>query len=235
MRKLSAVLSYDRAFTLIELLVVIAIIAILAAMLMPALSRAREQARRASCINNLRQMGLVSHFYVNDWDEHLPGAGRIDEKWDDYGRWYTRLGIYLDVPLAPARPTTHFDDTAPGVFFCPSSTNARGLTTQDYAVVTTFYIDAPERSANVQAGRISNLNSTDNVFLFDADSYHVTASRLRENRAEFWAANRHPRNERRNFLMFAGHVENWFWEDFHEGTAGPGQGIYRPRYVNMWK
>ncbi len=59
------------AFTLIELLVVIAIIAILAAILFPAFARARENARKASCMSNMKQMGLASAQYVQDYDEKL--------------------------------------------------------------------------------------------------------------------------------------------------------------------
>jgi prepilin-type N-terminal cleavage/methylation domain-containing protein/prepilin-type processing-associated H-X9-DG protein len=64
--------SHTKAFTLIELLVVIAIIAILASILFPVFARARENARRASCQSNLKQIGLGVMQYVQDYDEHYP-------------------------------------------------------------------------------------------------------------------------------------------------------------------
>ncbi len=67
--------SQRRGFTLIELLVVIAIIAILAAILFPVFAQARESARAASCLSNLRQIGLSVHMYSSDYDEMFPDGG----------------------------------------------------------------------------------------------------------------------------------------------------------------
>jgi prepilin-type N-terminal cleavage/methylation domain-containing protein len=62
-----------KGFTLIELLVVIAIIAILAAILFPVFAQAREQARKASCLSNCKQLGLAAQMYAQDYDDTLPG------------------------------------------------------------------------------------------------------------------------------------------------------------------
>ena len=95
--------SRKRAFTLIELLVVIAIIAILAAILFPVFARAREQARKTTCLSNLKEIGTASLMYVQDYDETFPWLMQDGRNNDD------NTGLSKQMPSGPPKWSVDLD------------------------------------------------------------------------------------------------------------------------------
>jgi len=161
-------------FTLIELLVVIAIISILAAILFPVFARARESARRTSCLSNLKQIGLGIMMYVQDYDEiyprtvqkndqvlDIPGLQRVSFSDSDAWLWYTMIYPYVKSVQVYRCPS------APVVGTYPTYGNYGA----NYYVMT-YHSTAPVNMAAVEAPATTYM-------LLDGGGYTMSPSRVR--------------------------------------------------------
>ena len=147
-----------KKFTLIELLVVIAIIAILAAILLPALNSARERGRSASCINNLKNIGNALAMYTGDNDGYLPGTSDGAKP-----HFSGRLATYLGISSGDMNPNFAGYFRTPcetDIVLCPSSAepllknNQYGSGKNGISYILTNEISAP--GGGVKENQISN-------------------------------------------------------------------------------
>src|SRR5690606_38678724 len=156
-------------FTLIELLVVIAIIAILAAILFPVFARARENARRTSCLSNMKQLGLGIMQYVQDYDETYPMAlNYYSSASGDERTWVSEIQPYIKSTQG---------------FFCPSSSSATNLNGHYGAnkEVMRFSSDAENHI------KMSVLQSPASIYMvMDFGIYYARASNVRGTSGTNW-------------------------------------------------
>jgi prepilin-type N-terminal cleavage/methylation domain-containing protein/prepilin-type processing-associated H-X9-DG protein len=141
-----------KGFTLIELLVVIAIISILASMIFPVYSRARENARRASCMSNMRQFGIAIQMYTQDYDAKYPGSYKGVLDTTSMVKWSEILQPHIksrQIFRCPTEVATVDDPYAyNGIFI---NNEPQGLGAADYAVSESAVPD-PTRTIMVVDG-----------------------------------------------------------------------------------
>ena len=141
-------------FNVIELLVVIAIVALLAALLLPALTKAKEQGRSSICKNNMRQLSLAMVLYADDNDDYLPWPGDVDRNWQPDWVFGGQPNTYPNSPDAWNMPGFGFHAES-GSIFPYATSQPRVVPHRDYYTSTHRIYRCPSSGALGEALRVN--------------------------------------------------------------------------------
>ncbi len=187
-----------KGFTLIELLVVIAIIAILAAILFPVFARAREKARQTSCLSNLKQLGLATQMYTQDYDELL-----VLRYYDVAPDWTLRINWYT--ALEPYIKNTN-------IYKCPSDGGSSWLS---YSMNCDRNIGGnySYHGSNTCVKLASIQAPASTIWLAEGGNAHRVCSRNWEGQSNYTAGAFTRHNDGSNYAFFDGHAKWYRYEN----------------------
>ncbi len=218
-----------RAFTLVELLVVIAVIAILAALLLPSLARAKSQARSVECMSNLRQLNLACLLYVDEWDDAFPnnyGYAQIEYlvSVNKYVNWVNNIMSWeletdnIDAALLRKGGLGTYTAGVPALYRCPNDNAVSDLQRQAGWKARTRSISMNAQVGN--AGQFSaggtNINNPGYVQFF-------RMSDIPDPSKIFIFTEEHP--DSINDGYFLNHLDSFQWNDLPASYHGGGAQI----------